>query len=54
MLMRSGLSYRQAADNCNRLARKAYDAAIAAGASIEQAEAAARKAYDAEMAWYES
>lgn len=52
--MRMNLSYRQASDNSYGVARAAYDKVVAAGGTIEEAQAASFKAYEAEMKWYES
>ncbi len=52
--LRHGLSYSQAAQNCNVLAKKAYEKALVENASIKEAQAAADKAFCDEMNWYES
>ena len=53
-LLRNGLSYSQAPDNSSRVAQKAYDKAIAAGKTHQEAAEEHKKAYNNEMDWYES
>ncbi len=52
--MRYNLSYRQASDNSNRKATAVYHAAVAAGATKEEAQQKAFEAFEAEMKFYES
>jgi hypothetical protein len=52
--MVSRFDFRQAAENCNRIAKSEYDECIASGCSEHSAREAARKTYEAEMRWYES
>ena len=53
MLYRLGHSFETVNRICNARARDAYEAAIAQGKSVEQAQAAAHAAYAAEFAWFE-
>jgi hypothetical protein len=53
-MMRNGLTYAQASENCNRIAKREYDECLASGCSEYSAREVARKAYEAEMRWYES
>jgi hypothetical protein len=51
--MRNGLTYREASDNANRIAKTAFDACKAAGAADSVAQYKAAAAYEKEMRWYE-
>lgn len=51
--MRNGLTYTQASANSDRKARLAYEATLAKGKTVPEAQDAAFVAYEAEMQWYE-
>ena len=52
-MLRNGLSYEQAMNNCNRIAKAAYVKAELAGKSVYDCQESARLAYEKEMNWYE-
>jgi len=52
--LRHNLTYAQAKANAQRVGMEAYDATLAKGGSIDEAEAACFHAYNDEMKWYEN
>lgn len=52
-MFRNGMSYMQASNNANHVARNAYSKAINNGATKEMAQHEAFITYEKEMNWYE-
>jgi len=52
-MMRNGLSYFEASNNANNIAKKAYNNAVNNGATEDMAKHEAFVAYEKEMSWYE-